>query len=215
MNFWLNLVKFGFRLLYHEMAWTYDMVSWLVSGGNWRAWQETGLPYVQGPQVLELGHGPGHMLLALQTAGHQAIGLDLSPQMGKLARKRTTAPLIRGRVQDLPLPTAVFNTVFSTFPTNYITDPVTLASVHRVLKENGRFIIIPEGHLSGNGPLARFIRWLYQITGQQPPQPPTTSDIWQPFRLHLEAAGFQVNIHTATLPNSEATIIIAQKAKPL
>ncbi len=35
---WVGLIKFGFRLLYQEMAWTYDWVSWLVSLGEWRRW---------------------------------------------------------------------------------------------------------------------------------------------------------------------------------
>ena len=75
---WQQLVRFGFRLLYNEMAWTYDMVSWSVSLGEWRLWQQAALPFVSGETVLEIGHGPGHMLLALQNMGVAVTGLDLS-----------------------------------------------------------------------------------------------------------------------------------------
>ncbi|MCZ7544410.1 MAG: hypothetical protein M5R40_13175 [Anaerolineae bacterium] len=36
---WWALVRFGFRLLYNELAFTYDLVSRVVSLGQWRAWQ--------------------------------------------------------------------------------------------------------------------------------------------------------------------------------
>ena len=85
---WWRLVRFGFRLLYQEMAWTYDLVSWAVSLGEWRAWQRAALPFVSGRHVLEIAHGPGHLLLALSTAGFTVSGLDLSPQMGRQARRR-------------------------------------------------------------------------------------------------------------------------------
>jgi SAM-dependent methyltransferase len=85
---WIKLIRFGFRLLYNELAWTYDAVSWLVSLGHWRQWQRAALPFVMGQRVLEIGHGPGHMLAALRAQGVNVIGLDLSPFMGQMARQR-------------------------------------------------------------------------------------------------------------------------------
>ena len=219
MKLWFTLVGFGFRLLYNEFAWTYDVVSWLVSLGDWRRWQVAALPFVVGRDVLEIGHGPGHMLLALQNAGCDVVGLDLSPHMGRLAQKRTqrTVPLVRGPVQNLPFETAVFDTVFSTFPTDYIVDPATLAAVYRVLRENGRFVIVPEGHLTGGGKITRFIEWLFAITGQRYPvepadQPlPLFEAIWQPYLQRFEAAGFTVRFEHIQLKRSALTVIIAQK----
>lgn len=220
---WIKLIRFGFRLLYYELAWTYDWVSWLVSLGEWRRWQQAGLPFVQGPTVLEIGHGPGHLLVALQKAGFTAVGVDLSPQMGRLAQRnlrkqRLSATVIRANVQALPLPTAVFHTVLSTFPTDYIVDPQTLAAVHRVLAANGRFIVVPEGHLTGHSGLHRLIDWLFRITGQRSgafsvdeaqnwPQPA----LWEPFRQRFLAAGFALRIEQIVLPRSVATVFIAEK----
>jgi len=215
-----NLIRFGFRLLYNEMAWTYDLVSWAVSLGEWRQWQQAALPFVTGKMVLEIGHGPGHMLLALQNMGLDVIGLDLSVYMGRQARKRSqrTIPLVRGVVQDLPFATAVFDTVLSTFPTDYIVDPETLASVHRILKDDGRFLIVPEGHLNGQGILYRFIDWLFIITGQRD-SPFTVDDgrywpgdtLWQPIRQRFNETGFALTIERIQLARSGVTVIIATK----
>lgn len=218
-NLWRALVRFGFRLLYHELAWSYDLVAWLVSMGQWRAWGRAALPYVAGQRVLEIGHGPGHLLLALHEAGYAAVGLDLSPQMGRLARKRTggAVPLVRGKVQDLPLATAVFHTVLATFPTEYVVDPATLVAVKRVLGENGRFLIVPAAQLTGQGLPQRLIAWLYAITGQRTNQPTEAASdnfaIWQPYLDRFAAAGFQAQIYTITLPKSRVTLIIADVGK--
>lgn len=222
MKLWVTLVQFGFRLLYYEAAWTYDLVSWLVSLGEWRRWQLAALPYVTGRDVLEIGHGPGHMLLALQNARFEVVGLDLSPYMGRQARKRTqrTIPLVRGMVQALPLETAVFDTVLSTFPTDYMVDPATLAEVARVLRENGRFVIVPEGHLTGGGVVNRFIEWLFAITGQRYPvdksgqKIPFFETIWQPYIQRFEAAGFTVHFEPIQLKRSALTVIILRKVTP-
>jgi ubiquinone/menaquinone biosynthesis C-methylase UbiE len=150
---WRDLLRFGFRLLYREMAWSYD---WLVSLGAWRQWQRAALPFLHGRSLLELGHGPGHMLPALQWYGYHVVGLDLSPQMG---RRGPSAPLIRGEAQTLPFAAGAFDTALAAFPTRYVVESATLRRVRRVSRPNGRFVIAPEGHLTGNTPLHRFIAW--------------------------------------------------------
>lgn len=217
---WAKLVRFGFRLLYNEMAWTYGLVSWSVSLGEWQHWQQAALQFVAGKTVLEIGHGPGHMLLALQNMGVEVIGLDLSAHMGRQAQKRTqrTVPLTRGLVQELPFATAVFDTVLSTFPTDYIIDPDTLASVHRILKVDGRFLIVPEGHLNGQGYLYKFIDWLFEITGQRAGTFVVDDGrywpgdaLWQPITQRFNEAGFDLTIERMQLTRSGVTVIVATK----
>ena len=60
-----------------------------VSIGRWNDWIDCALPYVQGRRVLEIGHGPGH-LQEIFASKHRGLvaGLDESPQMGRLAKKR-------------------------------------------------------------------------------------------------------------------------------
>jgi len=224
-NLWQRLIRFGFRLLYYELAWTYDFVSWVVSLGEWRAWQRAALPFVHGRSILEIGHGPGHLLLELSKQGKHVVGLDLSPHMGRMAQRRLQKAglfslLVRGRVQDLPLQTAVFDTVLATFPTDYVVQPETLAAVFRVLGENGRFVIVPEGHLTGGGVMHRIIHWLFRITSQRSGPFAVDNDhfwpdetMWEPFRNRFAEVGFVVTIHHVQRPRSGVTVIVCEKTK--
>jgi ubiquinone/menaquinone biosynthesis C-methylase UbiE len=221
---WARLIRIGFHLLYHQLAWTYDAVSWLVSFGAWRDWQRAALPFVSGSHVLEIAHGPGHMLLALHNAGYQVVGIDLSPQMGALSRSRLQkagahVPLLQGAAQNLPFRSQYFDTVLVTFPTEFLLAGQTLSAVHQVLKDNGRFIIVPEAQFTGRGLPERFIEWLYLITGQrqhdlaaqEPASQAADSSRWDPLKQQFLSAGFHLLIHTIPLSRSQVTILLAQK----
>lgn len=223
-HLWWRFVRLGFRLLYNEMAWSYDVVSWLASLGAWRAWQRTALPYVHGNRVLEIAHGPGHVLLALVVAGYDVTGVDLSPAMGRIASRRlhargAQARLVRGRAEALPFAAHHFDTLLATFPTAFIADPATMREAYRVLRPDGRFLIVPEGHLSGRGPLHRFVNWLYLITGQRAEEFavdddrywPSASPQWHRFRQQMQATGFSLQIEHVRLSGSGATVLIATR----
>lgn len=217
---WQRFLRLAFHLLYNQLAWSYDLVSWVVSLGAWRDWQRVALPFVRGPRVLELAHGPGHMLAALQRRGLDVVGLDLSPFMGRQARRRLRrlglgAALVNGRAQQLPFAAASFDAVLATFPTEFIVDPATITAVVRVLRPGGRLVIVPEGRLTGRGPLVRLIEWLYGVTGQREGAFATGADgRWRLFEEPLAAAGLQVQIREAELEHSCATVIVATLAAP-
>lgn len=202
----------AFHLLYTRLAPTYDAVAWAVSFGQWREWGAAALPYLSGPRVLELGHGPGHMLAALAAHGYEAIGLDLSPQMGRLARRRRpTSRLVRARAQASPFATASFDGVLATFPTAYITAPATVAAVYRSLRPGGRLVIVPEARLGGPRPLRALVEWLYALTGQR-----ATTDEDPEARLRfwtaaLDGPGFFVSLHEEWVCDSVVTIVVAQR----
>lgn len=220
---WVRIVKFGFRLLYHELAWTYDVVSWVVSLGEWRHWQLAGLAYTHGRSILEVGHGPGHLLLKLAQDGYRPIGVDISLQMGQLAKRRLEQSgymplLVRASVADLPFEDGRFDTIFSTFPTDYIVQPEVIHALYRVLANNGRLIIIPEGHLTQPGVGRRLVAWLYRITNQADPSFFDESNfkqryalLWQQFTQPFLEAGFEIKIKQHHRPKSSTTIIIALK----
>ncbi len=214
---WTKLILFAFHRLYNELAWTYDVVSWVVSLGDWRAWQRAVLPYLHEGRVLEIAHGPGHLLVDLHAAASQTIGLDLSPAMGRLARKNmrragVNIPLARGRVQGLPFAAASFDNVISTFPAEFVAEMATLQEVERVLRPRGQFLIVPEGHLTGRGLLFWLVELLWRATLRGKPD----DQVWQPFVARLEQAGFSVAIHPIHLKTSGTTVIVAtKKDRPL
>ncbi len=175
-SLWRSFIRTFFRLLYHEMAWTYDLVAWLVSFGQWKAWGRAAIPHLRGRRVLELAHGPGHLLVAMNGAGFSPVGLDLSPQMGRLAHRRlrgTGIPmpvLVRARAQALPFRAGSFDSVVSTFPTEFIFDPATLQEMARVMGQGGRAVVVAGVTFNASLP-ARLLKWLYAVSYQQEPPP--------------------------------------------
>ncbi|MFZ0545380.1 MAG: methyltransferase domain-containing protein [Candidatus Promineifilaceae bacterium] len=218
-TWWRRVVLWGFHLLYNQLAWTYDLVSWLVSMGQWRTWQQAGLPFLIGRSILELAHGPGHLLIQLKSADFHVTGFDLSPYMGRMAQQRLRnagldVPLVQGRAEMLPFGSAVFDSILATFPAQFIVMPETLASLHRVLRPNGRLVIVPEARLTGHGPVHRFVEFLFAITGQRQAETDAhaPSDLWQRARERFEAAGFTITTEQVTQERSIVTVVVAQKA---
>jgi len=211
-SLWWRLLRFGFRLLYNEFAWTYDIVSWSVSLGHWRRWQRAAIPHLlTGPnhRVLELAHGTANLQIDLADAGIYTIGLDISPAMGRIARRKlhrhsVEARLVRGSAMKLPFANSSFTSAISTFPTEFIVHRDTLLEVYRILKPGGRLVVVPNGMLELANPIARFLEWLYQITGQRGPWP---SDPLDAFRN----AGFDSRLIIEKLADSQVWIIIAEK----
>ena len=215
---WNRLLRSGFRLLYNDLAWTYDVVSWFVSLGQWRNWQLAGLQYLNGRDVLELAHGPGHMLLELESRGFRVVGLDLSPAMGHMASKRLHAArssvlILRGQAQQLAFQSASFDNVLATFPTEFIVDPATIAQTFRVLRPGGCLVIVVEAQLTGGGPLRVFLEWLYTITGQRQVahERDQGDQMWFEAWQSFVAAGFDVHLERTILKRSIVTTAIAQK----
>lgn len=203
-------MRFFFHHFYHVLAWTYDAVAAVVSIGRWKTWGRAVLPYLRGRHVLELGFGPGHLLGEMSRIGFQVVGLDESPQMIRqarrnLARNRFPINLSRGYAQFLPFAANSFDNVVSTFPSEYIADPRTLAEARRVLKEDGRFIIVPVAWMGGQSLLERGAQWLFQVTGQ------SGEGVEARITEFLSEHGFSAVCSRVEIHNSTVLIIVAGK----
>lgn len=209
---WRRLVRFGFRLLYNELACTYDTVSYAVSLGAWRCWQRAALKHLDAPvagPVLELAHGTGALQLDLHALGYRAAGIDLSPHMGRIARRklrRLGAPvrLARARAQHLPFAAGTFAAVVCTFPTEFIFAPETLREVGRVLRQDGCLIVVPVGILTGRGAAEAGLEWLYRLTGQRDSGPGDVAQFFAPY-------GLTAFLTQEECPRSRAQVIVARK----
>ena len=200
------ILRIFFKLLYHQFAFAYDLVAASVSFNRWKDWVMSAIPLIEGNRILEIGHGPGHLHLILLDRGLSAVGIDESKQMGHLAKRRSggIARLTRGLAQRLPFPSDSFDTVISTFPADYINDPLTLAEVKRCLSNDGRFIVLPVAW-----PKNPFLDWLFRVTGESPSE--ALELVKTKFRQPFVKAGFETEAQTLDVKSSILLIIVARK----
>jgi len=207
---WQAFLRLFFRLLYNDFAWSYDLVARIVSRGQWRAWGRTTLSHLHGQRVLELGHGPGHLLLRLAEQGLLTAGLDISSAMIRQAKERLrtadlAAPVVQARAQALPFCEESVDTVLTTFPTDYIVQPQSLREARRVLAPGGRLVVAAAARFEGEDVISRFLAWLYRITGQDEPSPGAITP-W------LEQAGLSARVVWEEVNRTAVMLIIAEKA---
>src|SRR5512141_2830234 len=134
-----SLLKVFFQLLYHQFAFTYDLVAATVSFNRWTDWVVSVIPFIEGNRILEMGHGPGHLQRILLSRNLFAVGIYESAQMVRLAKRNlardfvqkpshnsndqpgvyTQVSLTRAIAQQLPFSNESFDTIVATFPTQY------------------------------------------------------------------------------------------------
>ena len=220
-----TILRLFFRLLYHQFAFTYDLVAAAVSFNRWKQWVLSVAPFIEGKLVLEMGHGPGHLQRLLLERGLDAVGIDESVEMGRLARRNlrrgihstitvsssqhriayTQTSLARGVAQNLPFPSESFNSIVATFPTEYITDAETVAEVKRCLCPGGRLVVLPVAL-----PRNRFLDWLFKVTHQRPTD--ALEIVQTKMKEPFVAAGFETELKTLDVKTGILLIVLARKA---
>jgi len=216
-----TILRLFFRLLYHQFAFTYDLVAGSVSFNRWKDWVMSVIPFIEGNRILEMGHGPGHLQRILLSRSLFTVGIDESAQMGRLAKRNLTRRsasshnnpfdvayaqinLTRGVAQSLPFSNASFNTIIATFPTEYITDPSTLSEVKRCLSNGGRLIVLPAAL-----PKNPFLDWLFRVTHQSPKE--AIDIVKSKFKEPFVTAGFKTDVKTLDVKSGTLLIVLATK----
>ncbi len=136
------------------------------------------LGYVEQGRLLDIGTGPGRLLLRLHELAPRLrlFGVDISPAMVARAQKHLAAAGLagtiavrEGRAAALPFPDAYFDAVVSTFSLHHWKGelPASLNEIHRVLRQGGHALLYdlvsdtPRDVLQKAGrDLGRFKVWL-------------------------------------------------------
>ena len=105
-----------------------------------------------GERVLDIGSGPGYLAAEMAGAvgaGGLVHGIDASPGMLEVARRRARAPgsapveLVQADATALPFPDGSFDAAVSTQVYEYVEDmPAALAEARRVLVPGGRLLVL-------------------------------------------------------------------------
>jgi demethylmenaquinone methyltransferase/2-methoxy-6-polyprenyl-1,4-benzoquinol methylase len=130
------------RELFAPLGPTYDRVGATLSLGQdprWRRFLVARLPE-DGGEVLDVATGTGLVAAELLRRGFRATGLDQSPEMLDVARRRfgDRVPLVEASAEALPFSSASFDHLTFTYLLRYVEDPgATLAELARVVRPGG------------------------------------------------------------------------------
>lgn len=141
---------------FSQKQWIFDRwapsYDWLFPSVFYRATHQRLLEYVDlpdQPHILDLGCGTGRLLnrLASQFPNLRGTGLDLSPQMIRLARQgnlyHPRLIFLEGNAEALPFASGQFDAVFNSFSFLHYPNPErVLAEVSRVLSPSGYFYLV-------------------------------------------------------------------------
>jgi ubiquinone/menaquinone biosynthesis C-methylase UbiE len=202
-------LKLFFKFLYTQLAWAYDWIAALVSGGKWNEWVLTIVPYLQGRTILELGFGPGHLLSELLRKGYRIVGVDASMQMCRRAGLRLgelvcNKVIVNGYAQRIPLSSTSFEHVVATFPSDYIIDPLTMSEIWRILIPGGSLIVLPLAWTTTPKWYEWIADYLLRLSSSKPE--------WESYYLNQFCRqGFEAIHEIVHLDKSTVSLIIVQK----
>lgn len=143
---------------------------------------------IRGGRVLDVGCGYGFLLAALESAGYEAHGIEVSAYAAEQARRRIRGQVIQqGAEEPFPFPDGHFDAVTLLDVIEHLAGyPAALASCARGLRPGGKlFVITLNAHSLARPLLGR--RWAWH-------QDPTHVHMFSArmLRRGLEAAGLEV-----------------------
>ena len=135
--------------LFAPLGPTYDRYANLLSFGQdprWRRFLVSRIPH-DAVRVLDVATGTGAVALELVRRGHTVVGIDQSPDMLAVARKRLPGvEFHEGRAESLPFADGEFDALTFTYLFRYVDDPAaTLRELMRVVKPGGTIAMLEFG----------------------------------------------------------------------
>ncbi len=159
------------RRVFATIADRYDLINVLLSFNQDQRWKRRLVGRVAarpGETALDVACGTGDITFSLARDGACAVGLDLTPRMIELARRKAvrramnqqagcTPTFLVGDMMALPFGSAVFDIVTTGYGIRNVPDMrASLCEILRVLKPGGRFF-----SLDFNRPANRVVRAAY------------------------------------------------------
>lgn len=157
--------------MFDRIARRYDFLNHFLSGNRDKRWRQKvaeQLPPREDLRVLDLATGTADQLMALNRSGRVTggVGIDLAEQMLAVGRNKIRSAglddildLQTGDAQRIPFESSVFDAVTISFGIRNMSDVSrSLAEMYRVLKRDGRVII-----LEFSQPTNGFFRRLYLV----------------------------------------------------
>lgn len=106
----------------------------------------------KGANVLEVAPGPGYLSIELAKRGFHVTAVDISPDFVEIAKRNASEAAVsvnflEGNVSNLPFKDCQFDFVVCSAAFKNFKDPVkALCEIHRVLKQEGKALIIDMNH---------------------------------------------------------------------
>jgi demethylmenaquinone methyltransferase/2-methoxy-6-polyprenyl-1,4-benzoquinol methylase len=130
------------RALFAPLGPNYDRVGATLSFGQDPRWRHAMVSRVpaDGGTVLDVATGTGLVAERLLARGHRVTGLDQSPDMLAVARRRfgDRVALVEASATQIPFPNASFDHLTFTYLLRYVDDPgAALAELARVVRPGG------------------------------------------------------------------------------
>ena len=154
----------------------YDLINKLMTWGLDKRWRNLAARECIGTgprRVLDLGCGTGDLAINIvqRAKSYLAVdGLDYSPGMLEVARRKAEAAVGRSRITftqaeaaSLPFNNEYFDSVGISFAFRNLTyrNPIAsfhLAEIFRVLTDGGRLVVVESSQ-----PKSRFVRWWFHL----------------------------------------------------
>lgn len=134
-----------YDIFYTRFAVAYDRLVKILP--VWRNWIAAAIPWIQGPRVLEVSFGTGHLLT--QYAGQfETFGIDLNRRLSQIAKENLRRAGLKSflqvaNVERLPYVGGSFDTVLITMAfTAFPEGQLALAEISRVLRLGGRIVMV-------------------------------------------------------------------------
>ncbi len=148
---------------YYAWPQFYSGITQLLSILQWEKWQDRVFEDLHGKKILEIGVGPGKLLIRMAKKNFDVTGVELRSGMAHEARKHTREAgfdidILHTSVYNLPFADGSFDSIVMTFVMAEIKHlDQAIVQMKRVLRPGGRIIVIAGGMPQDRNIFARIV----------------------------------------------------------